>query len=152
MSRTIRGVPRTPNVPLRQARRTPTVRWVSAFSLIEVIVAIFIMGVMLLMLQSVVRSGVLVRASKSDGIALAIARNELESLRDGGYANLPASGSFYDSLLSSLPPAATTTLAVSSFNAKTAQVIVSVIWRDTGTTASSTVSLSTLITQVGGLP
>lgn len=122
------------------------------FSLIEVIVSIFIVGVILLMVQAVARSSVLVRTSKNQGIALAIARNELEGLRAGGYATLPSSGSFSDSLLSALPSAATTTLAVSAYNAKTAQVTVSVVWRDPGSAASSTVSLSTLITQTGGLP
>jgi len=122
------------------------------FSLIEVIVSIFIIGVMLFSFQAVIRSGALVRTVKGQGIALAIARNELESLRIGGYAALPSSGSFRDTLLDSLPPAATTTLTVSAYNTKTKQITVSVIWKDPGSAASSTVSLSTLITQVGGLP
>lgn len=122
------------------------------FSLVEVTVSILIMSVMLLLLQAVVRSSVLVRTSKNQGIALSIANNKLESLRAGGYAALPLSGSFSDNLLSTLPPAATTTLAVSAYNAKTKQVSVSVVWRDSGSAASSTVSLSTLITETGGLP
>ncbi len=107
---------------------------------------------MLLLLQAVIRSSVLVRTSKNQGIALAIARNELESLRIGGYATLPSSGSFLDSLVGTLSPFATTTLTVSAYNAKTKQVTVNVIWRDSGSTSSSTVSLGTLITQTGGLP
>lgn len=125
---------------------------VRGFSLIEVIISIFIMGVMLLLMQAVILSGVLVRTSKNQGVALAIARNELESLRTGGYATLPANGSFSDILLSTLPRAATTTLTTSAYNAKTKQVSVSVVWLEPGSTASSTVSLSTLITQTGGLP
>lgn len=126
-------------------------RFGAGFSFIEVIVAIFIMSVMLLLLQAVVQSNVLVRNAKNQGIALAIARNELEGLRIGGYAALPQSGSFSDTLLSSLPVAATTTRTISTYNAKTKQVTVSVIWLDPGTLASSTVSLSTLITETGGL-
>lgn len=126
-------------------------RFSRGFSFIEVIVAIFIMSVMLLLLQAVVRSNVLVRNSKNQGIALTIARNELESLRSGGYETLPSSSSFPDTLLSALPQAATTTLVVSTYNAKTKQVTVGVIWLEPGFTASSTVSLSTLITQTGGL-
>ncbi|TSA43812.1 type II secretion system protein [bacterium] len=122
------------------------------FTLTEVIVSIFIVSVMLLLLQAVVRSSVLVRTSKNQGIALAIARNELESLRIGGYAAIPPSGSFPDSLLSTLPTVATTTLTVSVYNSKTKQVTASVVWKDPGAAASSTVSLSTLITQTGGLP
>ncbi len=122
------------------------------FSLVEVTVSILIMSVMFLLLQAVIRSSVLVRTSKNQGIALAIASNKIESLRIGGYATLPSGGSFSDSLISTLPRAATTTLAISAYNAKTKQVSVSVIWLDSGSTASSTVSLSTLITETGGLP
>ena len=121
------------------------------FSLVEVIVSIFIVGVMLLLLQAIIYSGVLVRTSKSQGIALAIARTELEILRAGGYAALPSSGSFSNSLLSSLPNA-TTTLIVNSYNEKTKQVTANVIWTDSGSATSSIVSLSTLITKTGGLP
>jgi prepilin-type N-terminal cleavage/methylation domain-containing protein len=122
------------------------------FSLIEIVVSVFIVGVMLIMLQAVMHSGVLVRNSKSRGVALAIARNELEILRAGGYATLPPSGTFSDILMSTLPPFATTTRTVSIYDAQTKQVSVSVVWRDAGSPASSTVSLSTLITQTGGLP
>lgn len=122
------------------------------FSLIEVIVSIFIMGVMLLLMQAVIHSNTLIRTSKNQGIALSIARNKIENVRAGGYAALPTSGSFFDSLVSTLPHAATTTLTVSAYNAKTAHVTVNVIWLDAGASASSTVSLGTLITQVGGLP
>ncbi|MDE1919225.1 MAG: prepilin-type N-terminal cleavage/methylation domain-containing protein [Patescibacteria group bacterium] len=125
---------------------------VSGFSLIEVIVSIFIMSVILLLFQALVRSSVLVRTSKDQGIALAVVRNELETLRANGYAALPASGSFSDSLLGTLPPATTATLSVSVLNAQTKQVSASVVWREPGAAASSTVSLSTLITQNGGLP
>ncbi len=115
-------------------------------------VAVLIVGVMLLLLEAVTRSGTLVRISKNQGIALSIARNKLESLRIVGYSAVPISGSFTDSLMSTLPPYATTTLYVSEYNEETKQVTVSVIWRDPGSTASSTVSLSTLITETGGLP
>ncbi|MDO8231815.1 MAG: prepilin-type N-terminal cleavage/methylation domain-containing protein [bacterium] len=121
------------------------------FSLIEVTVTIFIVGILLLLLQAVLQSSVLVRTTKSQGIALTITRNELEILRASGYAALPPSGSFSNSLLSTVP-SATTTLTVSTYNAGTKQVIVSVIWREPGSSASSTVSLSTLITHTGGLP
>lgn len=119
--------------------------------MIEIIVSIFIMSVALILLQAVIQSGVLVRTSKNQGIALTIVHNKLEELRAGGYAALPPSGTFSDTLLSTLP-LATTTLTIADYNAKTKQATVSVIWRDPGTSASSTVSLSTLITQIGGLP
>lgn len=122
------------------------------FSLIEVVISLFIVGVMLVLLQSVIVSGILVRVSKNQGIALSIARSEIEMLRANGYEALPANGPFLNSLLDTLPRAATTTLTVSTYNAKTKQVSVDVVWRDAGSAASSTVSLQTLITQTGGLP
>lgn len=122
------------------------------FTLVEVIVSIFIIGIMLILLQSVTRTGVFVRNTKFESIALSITRNEIEALRTAGYTNLPSSGTFSDSLLSSLPQGATTTLTISAYNTKTKQVIANVIWLDPSATASSTVSLTTLITQIGGLP
>lgn len=121
------------------------------FSLIEVIVSIFIVGITLIILQAVIHSGTLVINSMNNGIALAIARNKIEDLRVDGYAALPPNGPFYDALLSMLPIAATTTFIVSDYNAKTKQILVSVVWLDSGFAASSTVSLATLITQTGGL-
>lgn len=121
------------------------------FSLIEVIVSIFIVGVMLLLLQATLQSGILIRISKNQGVALSIAQNKLEELRAGGYAALPSSGTFSNSLMSTLPQAATTTLTISVYNAKTKLISVGVLWRDPGATASSTVSLATLITETGGL-
>lgn len=121
------------------------------FSLIEIIVSIFIVGIMLTLLQAVIRSGVIAKTSKSQGIALSIVRNEIENLRVNGYNAIPSSGTFSDSLLNTLP-SATTSLLVSDYNDKTKQVTAQVQWQDAGSVASSTVSLSTLITQVGGLP
>lgn len=122
------------------------------FTLVEVVVSLFFVAVMLTLLAVIVRSSVLVRTSENQGIALSIVRNKLEILRAGGYASLPASGTFSDSLSNTLPPAATAALTVSAYNAKTAQVTATVIWKDPGSAASSTVSLSTLITESGGLP
>lgn len=120
------------------------------FSLVEVVVSIFIIGVLLILLQAIFRSSTMVKTAKNQSVALSIAKNEIEALRAGGYATLPASGSFPDSLLSTIP-VATTTLIVSPYNAKTKLVTVNVLWQDSASSASSTVSLSTLITQTGGL-
>lgn len=121
------------------------------FSLIEIIVSVAIMGALLTLLHATIQSGALVRGSKNQGVALAIAQNELETLRSAGYAALPPSGTFSDNLLNTLPQA-TTTLTVNDYNAKTKQVTVEVLWKDSGSTATSTISLSTLITETGGLP
>jgi len=120
------------------------------FSFIEVMVSLFIMSVMLLLFQTVLRSGTLVISTQNQDMALTIARNKIEKLRAEGYAAVPSSGSFSDDFLAMLP-FGSAALVVSAYNAKTKQVTVNVSWQERNGTASSSVSLSTLITQVGGL-
>lgn len=121
------------------------------FSLLEVVVSVFIIGMMLLLLQAIARSGALIHNSRNKTVALTIARNEIDVLRSGGYAALPSQTTFYDALVSSLP-SATTTLSITAYNTTTKQVVVGVRWQEPGLTASSSLSLTTLITQNGGLP
>lgn len=121
------------------------------FTLVEVVVSIFFVGIALIILQSIIRSGTLVRTSKDEGVALSIVSDEIEKLRMNGYALLPPSGSFSNSLVGTLP-SATTTLMISAYNTETDQVTASVLWQEPSLVASSTVSLSTLITRTGGLP
>lgn len=122
------------------------------FTLVEVIISVFMLGVMLIMLQAVLHSATLIRISKNQGIALSIAKNELEYARSLGYASLPTYTTFRNTLMSTLPQAATTTFTVSIYNPKAKQITVSVIWLDPGSTASSTITLSTIVAQTGGLP
>lgn len=80
--------------------------------------------------------------------AFRIADSKLDELRAGGYASLPESGPFSYPELVSLPQgAASTTVIV--WNAKTKQVVVGVSWQ--GQDSTRYVSLTTLITEVGGL-
>ena len=123
---------------------------IRGFSLVEIVVSIGIVGVTLLALGALVHTAPLARMTHDKDIALAVASDELEGLRSGGYAALPPSGSFSNVLLSTLPASAGT-LTVSAYNAKTKQVDVSVSWQDAGQ-APQTVSLTTLITEIGGLP
>lgn len=120
------------------------------FSLIEVTIAIAIIGIMIVatgtLLQRIPING---REVRDQDLALKITRNELEILRASGYAALPASGSFTDALLSSLT-SGSAALAITDFNAKTKRVKVSVSWQGAGVVARS-VSLTTLITQDSGL-
>ena len=122
-----------------------------AFSLIEVVIALGIFGMLLLMLVAIGRTTPLTRISHDQDIALRIAQNELESLRGGGYGSLPMTGSFSDPLLSSLPFGGAA-LTVSTFGTTTKQVTVTVSWKDASASSTQSVSLSTLITQTGGLP
>ncbi len=120
------------------------------FSLIEVVVSLFVIGVVILLASSILKAAPLSRHAKFEGTAATIASNELETLRALGYDALPANGTFSDALLSTLP-AGSGSYASSDFNTKTKQVTVTVSWVETGATASSTVSLTTLVASIGGL-
>lgn len=116
------------------------------FSLVEVTVALAIIGTMIVatgtLLQRLPVNG---REVRDQDLALRIARTELENLRALGYAALPASGPFTDSLLSSLAGGAAA-MTVSDFDAKTKQIEVQVTWLGSGL-ASRSVSLTTLLTE-----
>ncbi len=119
------------------------------FTLIEVLVSVFVFGSVVILLVGVFNLTLLTRLARQEDIALKIADHKLEELRNDGYAGLPASGSFSDSLLSSLPNSTAST-SISDFNAKVKQVIVQVGWQaPSGSTR--VMSLTTLITQSGGL-
>lgn len=109
-----------------------------------------VIGAMVALYATVLGLFPLTRTSEHGAVALRITEHELAALRADGYAALPADGSFANAQFSLLPENATGTIAVSTVNAKTKQVTVAVIWREPGK-ATSTVSLSTFITETGGL-
>jgi prepilin-type N-terminal cleavage/methylation domain-containing protein len=119
------------------------------FTLIEVTVSIFVIGVMVVASASLLHGVPASRLTLDQGLALSIAQNEIETLRAGGYATLPATGPFTDATLSALSSGAGA-ITVTDYDAKTKQVEVSVSWREQDL-SSHTVTLTTLITQVGGL-
>ena len=119
------------------------------FTFIEILVAIFVIALIIAAFAALTFASFVTRESKQQELALRITAHELETLRGNGYASLPSSGSFSDALMTGLT-SATGTVTISSFNASTKQAVVTVAWkRQQGGT--STVSLSTLITQTGGL-
>ena len=119
----------------------------NGFSLIEVPIALFIIGVMLLIYAAASNTAVLNRGARYEELANRIASSEMEDLKHSGYAGLPASGSFTHSLLSQLPNA-TATFTVADYNSDTKQVDVNINWRDLGGKARS-VSLTTLVAKNG---
>jgi prepilin-type N-terminal cleavage/methylation domain-containing protein len=120
------------------------------FSLLEVVVSLFIIAVMLALYQVSLDSITLSRSAKDQDIALRVAGGKMEELRALGYASLPASGPFTDPQLSLLP-GSSASLAVSDFNPKTKQATVTVSWLEPGSSPGRSVSLTTLITKLGGL-
>ncbi len=119
------------------------------FTLIEVVIAIFLVGLLTILTASILNATPLSEHAKEENIALTIASNKLESLRAGGYAALPSSGSFSDPAMASLS-GGTGTVTVSAYNTKTKQVTVTVAWNENG--VANDVVVTTLITEVGGLP
>ena len=121
------------------------------FSLVEMTVAVAVIGVMIVttgvLLQRLPVNG---REVKDQDLALKIAQNEIEVLRAGGYETLPTSGPFSNPLLGSLA-SSTAEIAVTDFNAKTKQTVVTISWRGAGAVIRS-LSLTTLITENSSLP
>lgn len=120
------------------------------FSFIEVIVTLFIVGVVLVLYQAAAGTMRLMKTAKSQEIALRVANNEIEKLRAGGYASLPTSGGFSDPQLSALSNGSGS-LTVTAFNSDTKQVLVSIQWQNPGDSSARSVSLTTLVTKTGGL-
>lgn len=119
-------------------------------TLIEALIALLIMGGMLVLFQIATQQVPLSRQTSNEDTALRVARTKIESVRALGYANIPASGTFSDPTLTTLP-SATATLTVSEYNVKTKEVEVTIVWREPNASSDSTVSLTTLITEAGGL-
>lgn len=136
-----------------QARRT--VRYHAGmhaprgYSLIEVVIALFIVGVIIVLSTAMLRAAPLTKRASSEQIALKIAENEIETLRAVGYSSLPASGAFTDSLMTSIP-SGSGTIAISDFNSTTKQVGVTVSWQNPNASTTS-ITLTTLVAKVGGL-
>lgn len=118
------------------------------FSLIEVVISLFIVTVTITLAGEMLTLMSLSRHAKNQALALSIARNEISILRAAGYDTMPASGSFSDTQLSSLQNGAGA-LAVSDYNAQTKQVTATVSWLEKSATTS--VSMTTLVTKTGGL-
>lgn len=120
----------------------------SGFTLIEMIVALVILSAATAMVTVVMAMAKNVHDIGFENIAFHIAENKMNELRAGGYATLPSSGTFTDPQLSIIPQGQAST-TVSVWNAKTKQVLVGVSW--VGTIGAQYTSLTTLVTQSGGL-
>ncbi|OGG40278.1 hypothetical protein A2118_02240 [Candidatus Kaiserbacteria bacterium GWA2_50_9] len=119
------------------------------FTLVEIIVALFIMSVGVVFATMVIGTMQVTRDSAFENVAFHIAENKLNELRAGGYAALPANGSFSDSQLTSLPQSLAST-TITTLNAKTKQVATGVSWLGADG-QTRVVSLTTLIVESGGL-
>jgi len=121
----------------------------NGFSLVEVLVAVGLISMVIFTCKSLLSVTPIVRSVSNEAIALKITSQKIEELRALGYSLLPASGLFSDSMLSSLP-SGSASIAISDYDAKTKQVVVTVSWVEP-TNGNHTVTLATLLAQNGGL-
>jgi len=119
------------------------------FTLIEILISLGILSATVALGTVVVNSTQVTRDAAYENSAFRIANSKLDELRFDGYDALPASGQFFDTELSSLPQGSAST-SITSWNDKTKKVVTGVSWRSADGSMRF-VSLTTLITQVGGL-
>ncbi|MEK7581529.1 MAG: prepilin-type N-terminal cleavage/methylation domain-containing protein [Patescibacteria group bacterium] len=118
------------------------------FSLIEVLLSVFILIILTAILLTASGTLTLTRQSNLQSTASKIASKKVEDLRNTAFASLPASGPFADPNLSKLPQGAAT-LTVSNYQSSTQikQVSINVTWVVNSTTRQ--VHMDTLIYENG---
>jgi prepilin-type N-terminal cleavage/methylation domain-containing protein len=122
----------------------------SGFTLLEVLITLFIIGLVLVLYQMSLGKVKLIQYAKNQEIALRVANNKIEELRAGGYSGLPSSGSFSDSQLDPLSNNSAS-MTISNYNADTKQVLITIQWQELVSSSPKNISLVTLITKTGGL-
>lgn len=121
----------------------------SGFSIIEIVVTLFIIGLTLILLQMSANSVVLNKQARYKEIATRIADQKMQSIRTTAFASIPSSGSFNDPLMSSIP-GGSGSITVTNTSATLKNVTVTVNWLNSRSNATTSVSLQTYITE-GGL-
>jgi prepilin-type N-terminal cleavage/methylation domain-containing protein len=118
------------------------------FTLVEVVISIGIIALVGVATATLLmRTDLYTKEIQFQEIGLRVAHNQLEILRAGGFDALPASGPFSNSLLTLLPAGAGT-VAVTTVDTKTKQVVVTVSWRKPFSSAVTPgATLSTLVAQ-----
>lgn len=118
------------------------------FTIIELLFSLALVAVMLVLYQVSLNTLKLNEVVRDREIALRIAQNKMEELRNTSYNSLPSSGTFADSLLTSLP-SSSGNITVSDYDENIKQVSVIVQWHRPGTQSTSNVTLTTLIVSGG---
>lgn len=119
------------------------------FSIIEVVITLFMIGITLVLFQVTSNSVVINKYNRFKEVALRVAENELQSLRTTPYGSLPSSGSFTNSQLSSIPNGAGQ-INITELSDGFAEATVTVTWENPSASGTQQVELSTYLWQ-GGL-
>ncbi|MDQ3018888.1 MAG: hypothetical protein M3Q64_03395 [bacterium] len=121
----------------------------AGFSIVEVVVMLFIIGVMLLLFQTTSNTVILNRYGRYKEIALRAADQKVQTMRTTVFASIPATGSFTDSQIESLPNGAGT-ITVTDEDETLKHVVVTITWRNPKGTGNQQIQLDTYISR-GGL-
>lgn len=120
------------------------------FSFLEILITIGLIGVALVVFQATLSGSFLSEYAKDQGLARAIAGNELDALRSLGYSALPGSGTFFNGDLARLTNGSGA-VSISDYATNIKRVTVTVSWTEHASGARA-LSLDTLIAKTGGLP
>lgn len=120
----------------------------TGFSIIEVLVTLFIIGITLLLFAVVSNAIVLNKYNRYKEIALRVAETKLAELRTTPHGNLPTSGTFSNSQVEKLPQG-NAAMAFTEVATGLTQATVTVTWQNTQNTGTQEISLSTYISQFG---
>ena len=127
---------------------TAPIKHKHGFSLIEILLSIFIIIALISVLLTTSASYYQTHRSNLQQLAMSIASKQMETLRNTDFASLPATGSFTDSDLSKLPQATTTrTITNYQSNPKIKLVTLKVNWVESQVTKN--IQLETLISETG---
>ncbi len=121
----------------------------AGFTIIEVVVTLFILGVTLVLFQVTAHSVALNKYSRYKEVAVRIADQKMQTLRITPFASFPTSGTFSDSRMSLLP-SGQGSITVTDINSTLKDVKVTVTWLNSKNTANQQIEVRTYVAQ-GGL-
>ncbi|HMQ02112.1 MAG TPA: prepilin-type N-terminal cleavage/methylation domain-containing protein [Candidatus Doudnabacteria bacterium] len=120
----------------------------NGFSIIEVMVSLLIIGTTLLLYTVISNSITLNKYNRYKEVALRSAETQLQVLRTTSYNSLPASGTFTNSQIQSLPEGAGA-MVIEEVSAGLSEATVTISWRSPASEAMQEISLSTFLSQHG---
>jgi len=120
----------------------------NGFSIIEALVAIFIVGVILVIYAASSNLLLLNNNARHLELAQRVAILEMEDLRAMPFNTLPASGSFSNSLLASLPHGSGQ-ITLTDINSSSKQIVVTVSWQEPSAKTTHSASFTMLKVKSG---
>lgn len=120
----------------------------NGFSIIEVVITMFIVGITLVLFEATANSLVLNKYGRYKEIALRIADKKMQTIRTTAFASIPASGTFSDSQLSQLPNGQAS-ITTSDISTTLKDVTVTITWTKPSGLGTQQMELQTYVSSVG---